>query len=204
MDELLKTQRITIAVLVVIGLLLIGLMVKKAPEAPYSLTAQQMLAKLESASQITPFEARQLVGDSNVTVFIDLRSPYDFEVSHIPGAKNIPTAFLLDDENKELLMGYQNNGVTVVLYGQTERESTAPWMLLQQRGFSNTKLLLGGFNHFNDKGSRFKAGRADYDYAKISVSGALKSSNSAVASKPKPKKVIPIKKKVKKEAEGGC
>ena len=220
MQELLKTQRISIAVLVVALLLLIGLMVKKAPKNPFTMTAQEMLKNMPDQEHVTSATAHKLQADTNNYVFVDLRSPYDFEVKHIDNAINIPTAFLLDKENKALFSQYLKTNKTVVLYGQAERESISPWMLLTEIGYTNTKILLGGFACFSGNKTNCSLGYAKYDYDKISKSGAEKAkaaSEKSAAEKTakekaakvpapvkKKKKTIPVKKKVKREAEGGC
>ena len=103
----------------------------------------------------------------NNYVFIDLRSPYDFEVKHIANAVNIPTAFILDDENIATFKSYLNDHKTVVLYGQAERESISPWILLTEIGFTNTKVLLGGFECYNGNKPKCMGGSAQYNFAKI-------------------------------------
>lgn len=204
MQELLKTQRISIAVLVIAFLLLIGLMVKKAPQTPYTMTAKEMNHTLLDFEHVTVAMAKNMKSDTNKYVFVDLRSPYDFEVKHIDNAVNIPTAFVLDEENRALFSQYFNNDKTVVLYGQSERESISPWMLLSQLGFANTKILLGGFDCYVSNNTNCMAEMAKYNYAKISTSGGMVKDTNVAPKPVEKKKVIPIKKKVKREAEGGC
>jgi rhodanese-related sulfurtransferase len=205
MNELQKTQRISIAVLLIGIVLIIGIMVKKAPKNPFSLSAQEMLDNIDGFEHVTSSQAQQMQNDTNQYVFIDLRSPYDFEVQHIENAINIPTAFLLDEENVEALETYKKAEQTVILYGQTERESISPWILLYELGFTNTKVLMGGFDCFLDNNENCPTTMARYDYAKISTQGGIKEVE-VIKTKPvvKKKKVIPVKKKVKVEEEGGC
>ena len=216
MNELLKTQRISIAVLFFGLLLLIGLMVRKAPKAPFTMEATEMLEKIQAFDHLSPEMVNQVKNDTTKYVFIDLRSPYDFEVKHIDNAKNIPTAFILDDENRAIFQNYMNQGVEVVLYGYTQRESMAPWMLLTQIGFTNTKVLQGGFACYNGENSKCSKEVANYDYAKVSTQGkivkVITEEESKTAPKPaaapkpvvKEKKAIPVKKKKKRVVEGGC
>ena len=205
MQELLKTQRISIAVLIIVLLLLVGLMVRKAPKTPFIMDATEMLAKMPEFEHVTVAMAKDMNADTNNYIFVDLRSPYDFEVKHIDNAINVPTAFILDEENKTTFNHYLQNNTTVVLYGQSERESVSPWILLTEVGYSNIKVLLGGFDCYNGDISKCNPESSQYDYAKISTSGGIKESNTAApVKKKKKKKVIPVKKKVKREAEGGC
>ena len=204
MTELVKTQRIFIAVLIIGLLLLAGIMVKKAPKAPFKMTAQEMLVNLDGFEHVTKSQALSLKDKTEEYVFVDLRSPYDFEVKHIHNAINIPTAFLLDQENMDAFKDYMESGKTVVLYGQTERESLSPWMLLYELGFTNTKVLLGGFSCFIQEKADCPTTMSRYDYAKIASSGGEKQVEIIKKKPAKKKKAIPVKKKVKVEEEGGC
>lgn len=216
MHELLKTQRISIAVLVIALLLLVGLMAKTSPKSPFTMTAPEMLTLVQSTEHTSIAMAKNVNGDTNGYVFIDLRSPYDFEVSHIKNAKNIPTAFILDEENKALLKQYQEQNTKVVLYGKSQRDAMSPWMLLTQIGFTNINVLESGFECYQDLATNCSTEKAQFDFAKIAISGETKREAAAAAAakeaakpKPKPKpvqkkKVVPVKKKVKREAEGGC
>jgi len=205
MQELLKTQRISIAVLIIGLLLLIGLMVRKAPKTPFVMTATEMLESMPDYKHVSVTMAKNMKGDTDNYIFVDLRSPYDFEVKHIDNAINIPTAFILDDKNKIEFDRYLKNNTTVVLYGQSERESISPWILLTEVGYSNIKVLLGGFDCYDGDITKCNTESVEYDYAKISTSGGTKSESNAVAAPvKKKKKVVPVKKKVKREAEGGC
>lgn len=206
MNELLKTQRISIAVLFFGMLLLIGLMVRKAPKAPFTMTATEMLANMPNYEHVTLGQAHKMQADTNTYIFVDLRSPYDFEVKHVENAINIPTAFLLDEEHRATFNHYLNRDKIVVLYGQTERESISPWILLTEIGYTNTKVLLGGFECYDGNKTVCIAEMAKYDYAKISTSGGLQQTDTNAIAAPvkKKKKAIPVKKKKKREAEGGC
>lgn len=205
MKELLKTQRISIAVLFFGMLLLIGVMAKKVPEAPFKMNPIEMLAELPNYENVTISQAQKMKLDTNAYVFVDLRSPYDFEINHVENAINVPIAFILDKENRHAFNRYMEANKTVVLYGQTERESISPWMLLTEIGYSNTKILLGGFECYEGNITMCSAEKARFDYAKISTMGSLNQNDSnAVVAPVKKKKAIPVKKKKKREAEGGC
>lgn len=205
MQELLKTQRISIAVLIVGLLLLIGLMVKQAPKSPFTMEATEMLANMPDFEHVTGVMAKNMNKDTSNYIFVDLRSPYDFEVKHIDNAINIPTAFILDDEHKSTFNHYLKNNITVILYGQTERESIGPWVLLTEIGYGNIKILLGGFECYTSHAKKCNPESAQYNYAKISTSGGIQPETPKVAEPvKKKKKVIPVKKKKKREAEGGC
>lgn len=205
MNELKRTQRITIAILVLLGLILIGFMVRKKPDMPYKMSTLEAADQLSSVKQITPLQAQKMIKDTTKYIFIDLRSPYDFVVSHVDNAINIPITFLLDKENRDLFTNWKATGKTVILYAQDELKAVSPWLLLQELGYTNVKYLRGGYQHLNDNTKRYMTERAKFDYAKIASGGAQQAGDVSQTQTPKPKKkAIPVKKKVKKEAEGGC
>ena len=206
MNELQRTQRISIAVLIIAVVLVIGLMIKEKPKFAYTISASEMLAKLPEVEQVTPEMAKSMSSDTTKVVFIDIRNPYDFEVKHIENAINIPVAFLLDDENAEKLKAFNKENRTVVLYGQTQRDAVSAWMLLYEIGFTNAKILLGGFDCYQTAAANCNLETARHDFAKIATQGGIKEVEAAAepAPKPQPKKTVPVQTKVKAEAEGGC
>ena len=205
MIEFCKKNIISIAILLLgITLLFVGTL-KKNPDASFTITAQEMLLNVDDFEHVTNSQALKMQSDTNEYVFVDLRSPYDFEVKHIDNAINIPTAFLLDEENMSVFNEYLESGKTIVLYGQTERESISPWFLLYEIGITNTKVLLGGFDCFIETKDDCANETAKYDYLKISKQGGLKEVEVIKKIAPvKKKKAIPVQKKVKMEDEGGC
>lgn len=142
--------------------------------------------------------------------FIDLRSPAAFEQGHIEGAVNIPVQHLLDPEN---LRQFREKGVTFVLYGSNQREANGPWMLLNQMGLDNVKVLQGGFDYISaattDSTASYLAETPRYNYAQVFKEGIVKEQLSTTPPKPaapaaKPKVIVPKKKVVKEEVEEGC
>jgi rhodanese-related sulfurtransferase len=202
MNELQKTQRISIAVFILALILLVGFMVQKSPVNVYTLSAEEMLEKMDNFEHVTPAIAKNIHVDTNAYIFVDLRSPYQFEVSHIPHAINISRADILDPENKVLFEKYLASGKKVILYCDNERDAISPWILLTELGFTNTQVLLGGFLCFNETSSHCILETPRYDFAKIASEGKI---IQEVVPEPEPiKKEIPILQKPKKAAEGGC
>jgi rhodanese-related sulfurtransferase len=200
-----KKNIIPIIILILgVAILFFGL-TKNKTKSPFTVSNQEMLAAFDGFEHVLNSDALEMQNDTENYVFVDLRSPYDFEVAHVANAINIPTAFLLEKENMGLLKEYKNREKTVVLYGQTERESISPWILLYQMGFTNTKVLMGGFDCFVDQEADCPTTYAQHNYAKIASQGGFKEVE-VIKEKPvaKKKKVIPVKKKVKVEDEGGC
>ena len=156
---------------------------------------------------VTIAHALKMIEEDDDCIFIDLRSPYDFHAKHIKNAIPMSIANLLDKENLNLFKEYNKSGKTMVLYGKTERDAIAPCILLYQLGFTNVKVLSGGFDCFTDENSYCPNGVAKYNYAEIAEQGGVKEVKVVIEKPkelPKAKKVIPIEEKVKVEQEGGC
>jgi len=181
----------------------------------YRISPEEFSQERSSIYQVTPDEAMELMYDSSLALFIDIRDGYDFERGHLENAVNIPISDLLDPENKALFERCLNDSLKVVLYGNDELQANAPWMLIYELGFSNVRLLLGGYSYIDrmylgelKEGESYEAELAAYDYAKV-VNDAkiqkVKSEKQAI-----PEKKVVVKKKVKveqkpkKAAEGGC
>ena len=208
MEELKRTKRITIGVVAFLVVLVIGFLTVKKPVAVYSLNPQQMNEELILVYQVTPEEASEMMGDSIHNVFVDIRSIYDFEKDHLYGAINIPVPNLLDKENKQQFDQWKKDSVTVVLYGNDQLQANAPWMLMYQLGYDNTRVLLGGLSYYNKfydgllaENESFETENPEYDYKKIIEEGSK--NNTSVAAEA-PKKQVVVRKKKKKAAEGGC
>ena len=76
---------------------------------------------------------------------IDIRPANQFAQGHPVNAINIPLRQLLEKENIEVFKTLQKSGQETILYGNDELQATAPWLLLQQLGYKNVKLLKGGY-----------------------------------------------------------
>ena len=207
MDALNRTKRITIGAFTVVVVLIIALISYKKPLYHYQLSPQEMNDELALIYQVTPDEAMELMYDSS-TVFVDTRSIYDYEVDHLENAINIPVANLLDRNNKKMFDKWQQDSIQVVLYGNDELQADAPWMLLYQLGYTNTRTLMGGMSYFdklyNDKlanNETYNVESPAYNYADIIKAG---SNNNSVSTGQQPAKKVTVRKRKKKEAEGGC
>ena len=200
-----KKNIVPIVILTLGIVILIFALSKNNSKSPFTVTNQEMLAAFEGFEHVLNSDALEMQNDTENYVFVDLRSPYDFEVAHVANAINIPTAFLLEKENMTLLKEQFAAEKTIVLYSQTERESISPWILLYQLGFTNTKVLMGGFECFVDQEANCPTTYPQYDFAKIASQGGIKEVE-VIKEKPvaKKKKIIPVQKKVKVEEEGGC
>lgn len=159
---------------------------------------------------------RVIVGDPSM-ILIDVRSLYDFEEYSIPGAMNIPSEELLLDENKS----HFSKGVyDVVLYSNDDIYSDQAWYFLTKQGYTNIYVMKGGLNAWFStimlpeepmQGSpereyelySFRKGASIYFGGSQPEIPKVESSKKEEA-KPSKKKKVQLKKKVKKQAEGGC
>ncbi|MCB0568484.1 MAG: rhodanese-like domain-containing protein [Phaeodactylibacter sp.] len=183
----------------------------------YHLTANETLQALrEGAYKLPPAEARALLKNQNDEyVFVDLRPASEFSRGALEGAINIPTAYLLDDENLKL---FSNDSKTFVLYGLDEAQANGPWMLLRQMGYSNIKLLEGGyaFQMQPDSVPYITPEKAAYEYAALMNEATMEDKEAEeatrpkvqapVAPKPAARQIVPQKKETPKAAaaEEGC
>jgi rhodanese-related sulfurtransferase len=171
---------------------------------------------LFSIYQVTPDEAMEWMFDSTMAIFVDVRGKYEYERGHIENAINIPLSDLLDEENKALYENWLKDSITVVLYGNDELEANAPWMLMYQLGYTNMRVLLGGYGYIDrlyldqlEDGEVYSVEDPQYDFAGIILKVKEEKEKPTEVVVPAPKKVekkkeVIIEKKVKKAAEGGC
>ena len=209
MLELVKTKRITIAIIAFIIFLLIGFVTLKQPVYSYKMDAFALSEELSSIYQITPDEAMELMYDSSLALFIDIRNRYDFEMGHLENAINIPIPDLLDQEYKSLFDEALKDSLLIVLYGNDELEANAPWMLLYELGYTNARLLLGGYSYIDrmylgelKENESYNPEEAAYDFAKVLEEA--KTSSTVKEEKVEVKKKVKVFTKPKKAAEGGC
>ncbi|SNR72763.1 Rhodanese-like domain-containing protein [Lutibacter agarilyticus] len=205
MKELEQTKRISIASVLFILIILIGLLTYKRPKYIYELTPQQAVENVVSDNF--------LISLNNIpttdAAIIDIRSPFEFQKGHLENAINIQAAEILNEENKIIFDKLKNENTTVVLYGANPNEALAPYMILNQLGYTNLKIatinLIYTQNKLVTQNATLELSEADVN---AFIAASLK--KAMVKEKPKaktpspPKKVIPIKKKKKMPTEGGC
>lgn len=153
--------------------------------------------------------ADKLINQDPSVLLVDMRSEKEFNKFSLPNAINIPLKNLLDDDN----IGYIDQDIyDVVLFSNDSFYADQAWMLGNRLGFNNLYVLEGGLNEwFNtiinpkypDETMPREAFKL-YDLRKAAGMyfgvGAPKSEKKAAPTK----KVITVKKKKKRVAEGGC
>jgi hypothetical protein len=104
----------------------------------------------------------------------------------------------------------EENGMTIVLYGNDQLEANGPWMVFRQLGLNNVKVLLGGYDFYKDwkdmlgdtyYEDSYLLGAPRFDYAEVAASTAAVSGDQDEGTQ----KPVTVKRKKKTGvAEGGC
>jgi rhodanese-related sulfurtransferase len=203
--------------LVILAMILVtmGLIIAAVPQnrtKPYKLTAEEMLAEVNSRTQyITPDVVADMIIKKDPSLqLIDVRSLEEFEKFSLPGAINIPVADLLSDKYTDIL----NQDVKMnVFYSNGTIVSNEAWMITRQLGYRNNYVLEGGLNYWYEailNPEKPSAVSSDEEFAKydfrrsageaLGGGGAVVQTQGPAASN-KPA-VKPVAKK--KKAAGGC
>jgi len=205
MKELEKTKRISIASVLFILVILIGLLTYQRPKNLYSVNTQTTLENIITNDYLIPLNKL----DEVEHILIDIRSQYEFEKGHLENAINIYTPEILNDENTEVFNKLKSDNTTVILYGKNPDEALEPYMILYQLGYPNLKILLiensYAQNKLITKNVEIEKSVADVNaFIDESIKKANIKPKRKATPPPPPKKVIPVKKKKKMPAEGGC
>jgi len=208
MEELKRTKRITIGVFAFLAVIILGALTIKRPTEVYKFSPQQMNEELILVYHVTPEQAVDMLADTVSTVFVDLRSIYDYEKGNLSNSINIPIPMLLDEEKKKLFETWKEDSVTLVFYGNDQLQANAPWMMMYQLGYTNTVTLLGGKDYMDKQmdGQLTDDSNYETEYPAVDFKGIIAKGGAEKesASTQAPKKTVVVRKKKKKAAEGGC
>ena len=206
-----KTRSLSFAALIFVLIIIIGLAFTRKPDHVFTLTPQQTITAIQSAGmEISPAEAiKSAKANDKKYVFVDLRSPYDFEMGNIPGSVNIPANRILEKESLEFFDETVGQPATVVLYHASQSAATGPWMLLLQMGYSHIKIMQGGWDFYAgadvqnpSQSPALLNESAKYDFAAISASNNKNISSSSPTIEKET--ILPQRKAKTKKVEGGC
>lgn len=203
-----KTMTAILSVFVVI--LVIGFLTMSKPLISYKLNMQQSIGELNNTEALfTPSQLADFLNNkSGNVVLFDIRDNFTFGQGHIPGAENMSANDLSKEENIERLTELNKKGATVVLYGEDQLQANGPLMLFRQAGFSNIKILQGGYKfYFENKDSLTTAPQnayikelPRYDYATMIIPKEI----AEPVVKPVKKQVVVQKKEKPAVSGGGC
>ena len=210
MDELNKTNRLTIAVVAFAIVIIIGMITFRRPEVTYKLTPAESLALLNNpALLVTPAQTTGIMNDSaGKYVFIDVRNSIAFGQGHIKNAINIPVRELLSKKSRQIFREIESANQTAILYGETQQQASGPWLMLHQTGFNSVKLFTGNYAQLNmanaDSVTKLLPQLSEtplIDTAALKAVSAPKQEKTEI--KPAAKKTVsPVKKEA--SSGGGC
>ena len=210
MKELEKTKRISIAAVLTILVVIIGLLTYKRPKHIYTTNTQDTLEKVTNYDY---FIALHEV-DNSKSVLIDIRNAFDYNKGHLDNAINIASPEILTEENSIILKNIKEENKTIILYGNDPTETISSHLLLSQLGYENIKILTSKISYEQNKLiTQNVAIEEDAPDINAFIQESVKKKaelmkKAIVVPKPKtvsaPKKVVPVKKKKKMPVEGGC
>jgi rhodanese-related sulfurtransferase len=193
------------------AIIIIGLIFMPKPKKTYQITEEEMLAQLIAKEGIiTPEKIVDLIYQPDSSYqFIDLRSAPEYLKGHLPKAINIPVDRLFDKENEEILK--QTDKINV-LYSSDHSAACGPWMILNQLGYHNNKIMLGGYSYVNEfiidkyapMSGNFRDEKAKFDYSKIIGETSGINVNATNTENEKPANAPVVKKKKEGKSSGGC
>ena len=213
MKELNRTNRLTIATILIILVFIVGFLTLKTPTITYTLSPQQMITQLtDNTGQVTPDEMKKIMDSKDPSwVIVDIRNPYEYQKGHIESAYNVPAIDLFENENLDFFKELLNDSKKVVIYGANQLEANGPWMLLRETGFSNANILLGGYDFMfrkpaegseNNEENSYQVEEPAYDFAaRIKEMGNNPDFGKASKTK-QPEIIMPVKRT--RKVEGGC
>lgn len=212
MEELNKTNRLTITVVVIVLVIITGLITLRKPEIKYTLSPAESLVLLnDPALLVTPTQAAALLKDSaGNTVFIDVRNSLAFDRGHLKNAVNIPVHELFSKKYKAVFHDIEKAGQTAVLYGETQQQANGPWLMLQQTGYKNVRLFTGCYAQINSYSDSLvqllpqfsETPGIDTVALRIISSPAAAAKDAVSGAKQEKKSVKPVKKEA--SSGGGC
>jgi rhodanese-related sulfurtransferase len=99
----------------------------------------------------------ELASEREAYQIIDLRSSEQYSENHVPGALSLP----LQEVSQQRLQALGvEPGDSVILYSTSESATSKGKMLLGVLGYSNVRVLAGGFTHWLEDGQDVEAGIA--------------------------------------------
>ena len=198
-------------IIIFAAVILVGLIFMPKAQKQYKMTEEQMLAKIMSFDGVAGPDliVDQIYKPSDKYQFIDLRSAPEYLKGHLPNAINIPINHIFDKQYEKL---WKQKEMINLLYYSDHAGACGPWMILNQLGYTNNKIMLGGYDYVNENmikkfgplSGNYRDEKAKFDFAKIigETSGGNVSSASSETDKASTAPVV--KKKKEAKAGGGC
>ncbi len=202
MKELEKTKRISIAAMLAILVIIIGLLSYKRPKHIYTVNTKDALENIVNTNYFITLDK---INNPDY-VLIDLRNQFEFEKGHLKNAIHIYAPEILTETNSDIFKDLKENSKTAILYDANPNEAISTYMLLYQLGYENTKILCVENSYDQNK---LITKNVSVEKSTVDINQFIAESIKRAAVKPKPtiqkkKKVVAFKKKKKRKPEGGC
>ena len=208
-----RTNRLTVAVLFLVTLIIIGFITISRPDFVYAYSLEESLSQVLSLEdEMDADEAMEIVYDETLGYqFIDIRRPFEYVKGNIEGSKNIPFQNFLKDDQLNFFDEMLEDSITVVIYGWDQTEANGPWMMLRQLGYNNVKVLMGGYGYYSGETfdmyyeseiPQYFVEEPKYNY--VGLMESMRGVGIVEKSSNKLEMVIPQRKKKKAVIEGGC
>jgi rhodanese-related sulfurtransferase len=196
--------------LTIVSLVVLGVVIKQDHDegSKYALTETEyeILEKVIDRQQfMKPEELAGLIMSEKPYFVIDIRNPLNFRKGKIHEAINIPFQQIIDEKWKAF---FSDSSTIKILYCNMDIYANEAWMLLDQLGYRNIKVLEGGYDFWKEnveKNYKVKSGGA---YDEIPVYNykeeMLKAGDGKAFEKKDDLPAVQINIKKKDGPKGGC
>jgi len=198
-------------IIIFAAIILLGLIFMPKPQKHYEMTEDEMLAKIMRFDGVAgPELIVDLIYNPNQKYqFIDLRSAPEYLKGHLPNAINIPVNHIFDKQYENI---WKQKDKTILLYYSDHAGACGSWMILNQIGYKNIKIVLGGYDYVNENiikqyaplTGNFRDEKAKFDFAKIIGETSGGNVGTASTETDKASTAPVVKKKKEAKAGGGC
>jgi rhodanese-related sulfurtransferase len=167
----------------------------------------QILEKVLNKQQfISPVElSKQIKAENSSIILVDIRNPLNYRKGKIGDAINIPFQQILDSKWAEFFNDSTN---LKILYCNLDIYANEAWMLLDQLGYRNIKVLEGGYDFWKenvDKNNNVKNSEAHDEIPAYKYKDEmLKAGNGAAPTQQENAPPVQITVKKKGGPKGGC
>lgn len=198
MNSFLKNNSTWLGLLGLVALIVLLAFIFRPKQLEYKTSASQSLRLINDQSLAVA--VKDIAGKQ----IIDIRSAELFAQGHPQNAINIPIRNLLDKESIALFDNLLKDGTQAVICGSDELQATAPFLLLQELGYQNLKILKGGFTSTNEmqESPISSTETSVLDISSFKTKPALNPSASKIDDQKKPEAILPVRKAG--SSGGGC
>jgi len=108
-----------------------------------AMTRDDLLTQARTSVNPVDADKAQALLESGAHV-LDVREPAEFSIGHLPGAQNIPRGVLEFKVGDHPVLS--DKDAAILLYCKNGGRSTLAAHTLKQMGFTNVRMLVGGFD----------------------------------------------------------